>query len=186
MTWTLSASGTKTPFLPTTCTFTNASAVVTATNSFAAGDIVMFTTTGTLPTNFSPYVSYYVIATGLSGSQFEVSATLGGGAITAGSAGSGTHTFTPEQALGTDATNGSFAFEVDATNLALGDLVNLRVYTKTLSGGAYGLAWEGTYQHVQALPHKIAPPVASDQGIMVTIRQLAGTARAFPWKLLRI
>jgi len=73
-----------------TATFTNGSAVISFTNSFVAGQAVQFTTSGTLPTNFSPNTIYWVIATGLSGSQFEVSATYGGSAITAGSAGSGT------------------------------------------------------------------------------------------------
>lgn len=73
-----------------TVTFTNGSAVITFTNTFVAGQGVQFKTTGTLPTNFAINTTYYVIATGLSGSQFEVSATLGGSAITAGSAGSGT------------------------------------------------------------------------------------------------
>lgn len=73
-----------------TVTFTNGSAVIAATNTFAVNDSVRFTTTGSLPTNFSTGTTYYVISTGLSGSQFEVSATIGGSAITAGSAGSGT------------------------------------------------------------------------------------------------
>lgn len=72
-------------------TFTNSSAVIAMTNTFAAGQPVVFTVTGgTLPTNFSPNTVYYVIPTGLSGTQFEVSATVGGTAISAGSAGSGT------------------------------------------------------------------------------------------------
>ena len=73
-----------------TVTFTNGSAVIAGANSYVAGQTLDFTTTGTLPTNFAPATTYYVIATGLSGSQFEVSATKGGGAISAGSAGSGT------------------------------------------------------------------------------------------------
>ena len=51
---------------------------------------VVFSTTGSLPTNFTAGTIYYVIATGLTADVFEVSATNGGGAITAGSAGSGT------------------------------------------------------------------------------------------------
>lgn len=73
-----------------TVTFSNGSAVITFANTFAAGQGVQFKTTGGLPTNFAINTTYYVIATGLSSSQFEVSATPGGTAITAGSAGSGT------------------------------------------------------------------------------------------------
>lgn len=185
MTWTLDSSGTKTPFLPATATFTNASASIGMTNSFAAGDRVSFQTTSALPTNFTAFTSYYVIATGLSGTAFQVSATLGGSAITAGSAGTGTQTAYPELVLGTSSTNGTFAFEADTTNLVNGDLVEFGVYTVTLSAGVYGRLWKCSAQHIQVNPHKQAPPVPSDQSIMFTVRQLAGTARAFPWKALR-
>jgi hypothetical protein len=75
-----------------TATFTNSSANIGYTNSFAANQAVQFTSSGTLPTNFALATTYYVIATGLSGSNIQVSATMGGAAITAGSAGSGTQT----------------------------------------------------------------------------------------------
>jgi len=74
------------------CTFTNGSAVVTAANTFVADQPVRFNTAGTLPTNFSTSAFYYVISTGLSSSAFQVSSTIGGAAIVAGSAGTGTHT----------------------------------------------------------------------------------------------
>lgn len=81
--------------LPANCTISNATpAVVTYTNTFAAGDPVIFSTTGTLPTGLTAGTTYYVIAAGLSGSAFEVSATVGGAAINTSSAGSGTHSVT--------------------------------------------------------------------------------------------
>jgi hypothetical protein len=49
---------------------------------------------GTLPGGFSANTLYYVSATGLSSTQFELSATLGGGAITPSTAGTGTIQFT--------------------------------------------------------------------------------------------
>lgn len=71
--------------------FTNGAANISFSNSFIAGQPVRFTTTGTLPTNFATLTPYYVIATGLTASTMQVSATPGGTAVTAGSAGSGTH-----------------------------------------------------------------------------------------------
>ena len=74
-----------------TVTFTNASPVISGTNTYTAGQLINFTTTGALPTNFSTGLSYYVCSTGLSSSQFEVAATSGcASPISAGSAGSGT------------------------------------------------------------------------------------------------
>jgi hypothetical protein len=54
---------------------------------------VVFTTTGDLPTNIVAGTTYYIISTGLTTNEFQVSASLGGSAIdgTAG-AQSGTHT----------------------------------------------------------------------------------------------
>ena len=69
--------------------FTNGSAVIAAPNAFVVNQRVQFFTTGSLPTGFSTATVYYVISTGLYFSQFEVSATMGGSAIVAGSAGSG-------------------------------------------------------------------------------------------------
>jgi len=84
-----------------TAGFTNGSAVITATNNFAAGEPVQFLTTGTLPTNFATQTNYYVIITGLSTSQFEVATSPGGSAVSAGSAGSGTQTVNSPTTCGT-------------------------------------------------------------------------------------
>lgn len=187
MTWTLGSNGTKTPMVPTTGTFSNGSANISITNTLAAGDIVQaITTSGTLPTNFALLTRYYVIAANLSGSVINLSATPGGSAIVAGSAGSGTHTFTLEHVLATDTNNATFVFEADAAAMVNIDLVEFRTYGITLSGGAVGQMWKGAYQNVQVNPHKQSPPVASDISFSATICQRAGTARAFPWKILRV
>jgi hypothetical protein len=59
-----------------------------ASSLFGTGQRVEFTTTSGLPSNFSTGTTYYVVSVGAS--SFSVSATLGGQAISAGSAGSGT------------------------------------------------------------------------------------------------
>lgn len=76
----------------TTATFTNGSANIGWTShGLAINDPVMFTTSGGLPTNFAVGTRYYVVSVPDS-NTITVSATVGGGAITAGSAGSGTQT----------------------------------------------------------------------------------------------
>ena len=91
-----------------------------------------------------------------------------------------------ETALVTDTTNATYVLEVDTSAMALGDLLEIRLYTVTVAGGALVQAWKGSYQHAQVNNHKISLPVASDQSIRCTLKQAAGTGRAFPWKLLRI
>lgn len=91
-----------------------------------------------------------------------------------------------ETTLATDTNNGTFVLEVDTSNLVLGDLLEVRVYTITLSGGSLTQVWKGTYQHPQINNHKASPPIASDQSIKCTLKQVAGTGRTFVWKMLRI
>ena len=76
-----------------TFTVTAASpAVITKTNhGFVAGDQVIFTTTGALPTGLTKYTRYYVLSTGLTTSSFRVSTTNGGSAVNTSGSQSGTH-----------------------------------------------------------------------------------------------
>jgi len=67
-------------------------AVITKNNhGFVAGDQVVFTTTGTLPTGLTKFRRYYVLATGLTTNSFRVSTTSGGSAVNTSGSQSGTH-----------------------------------------------------------------------------------------------
>ena len=61
-------------------------------HGLVSGDAVKFETTGVLPTGLTPGTTYYVIATGLTADDFEVSATIGGSAIDTSVTQSGVHT----------------------------------------------------------------------------------------------
>jgi hypothetical protein len=82
--------------LTATITVTIASpAVVTWTaHRFVAGQPVMFTTTGALPTGITAGTTYYVISAGLATDTFRISATVGGSAINTSGTQSGVHTGT--------------------------------------------------------------------------------------------
>jgi hypothetical protein len=67
-------------------------AVITLPNNCIAGQEVFFATTGTLPTGLTAGTTYYVIATGLSVSSFEVSASAGGAAVNTSGSQTGTQT----------------------------------------------------------------------------------------------
>lgn len=78
-------------------------AVITWTaHGLLAGQPVVFSTTGTLPTGLTPGTVYYVSATGLATDTFSVSATPGGAAIDTSGSGSGIHTATAPPAGMTD------------------------------------------------------------------------------------
>jgi microcystin-dependent protein len=77
-----------------TFTVTLASPGVFTLNShgLVAGDAVYLTTTIALPTNLSANTIYYVIATGLTTNNFELSTSRGGSAINTSGSQSGVHT----------------------------------------------------------------------------------------------
>jgi hypothetical protein len=66
--------------------------VITAANTCAAGQAIIFQTTSALPTGLTAGTLYYVIATGLSASSFEVSTSVGGSAVNTSGSQSGTQT----------------------------------------------------------------------------------------------
>lgn len=101
--------------------------------------------------------------------------------------GSQTAVISTEHVLATDTTNATFYFEVDVVNLVNGDILELRIYTMTLSGGTLRVAWKSTYGPIPPINDIIAsPPQPSDQSYRCSLKQTAGTGRIFPWKLIRI
>jgi hypothetical protein len=71
--------------------------------------------------------------------------------------------------------------------MALGDVVELRIYTMTLSGGTLeqcGKATFGPWKPFNLVTWSI--PIPSDQSFKFTLKQIAGTGRAFDWKVLRV
>lgn len=87
--------------------------------------------------------------------------------------------------LFTDTNNATFQFAIDTTNLAAGDLLQVSLNSICLASGAQATMWEGFYQNAQVCPLKVSPFIASDVSVQAVINQQAGTARAFPWKMLR-
>ena len=92
-----------------------------------------------------------------------------------------------EDIVAIDTNNGTLVFEVDTSAMQLGDVTELRAYTMCLAGGASVLAWKCTVGPSSAVtPIFPSPPIASDIQCVFSIKQIAGTARSYPWKVLRI
>jgi hypothetical protein len=102
------------------------------------------------------------------------------------SSGTQTATIGTEHSLATSTSNATFVYEVDLSALAAGEVVELRVKGTTLTGGTAGQMWKGTYTALLVNVREASPPVASDISINVTLKQISGTGRSFPWKLLRV
>lgn len=98
-----------------------------------------------------------------------------------------TATIGTEVTLATDTTNATYYYEVDMTNMANGDVTELRMYTTTLNGGTSRVAWKSTFGPVQPVADIAASPAQPvDQFVGVTLKQTSGTGRQYFWKLLRI
>jgi hypothetical protein len=102
------------------------------------------------------------------------------------SSGTQTAVISTEHSLDVDTTAKTYVLCVDTGAMVNGDILELRMKTKILSGGTQRVAYMATFSNVQADPNKYSVPVPADVEIEVTLKQTAGTGRAFPWKLLSI
>jgi len=104
---------------------------------------------------------------------------------TVDNSGSQTATIGTEHVLDSPTTSATYVFSVDTKNLALGDLLELRVYDM-VDGTNYAQVWKATFQHAQVNNGKVSPPIAVTTQAKFTLKQTAGTGRAFPWSVRRI
>ena len=97
---------------------------------------------------------------------------------------------TPET-LADVAVAGTFTLHVDKINMAAGDVLELRIYQMVLTGGTRRVAYYGRFDGAQPTDDMIAVSVPisnelTDAGsLRFEINQAKGTARAFPWKVLK-
>ncbi|MDE2101843.1 MAG: hypothetical protein KGL39_31645 [Patescibacteria group bacterium] len=87
------------------------------------------------------------------------------------------------------ATSGSYRFDVDLGNMAGGDTVELRLYTKVLSTGTEHLHSYATFTGAVAADNPIIQEslvLSSDLGCKCTLKQTAGTGRNFDWKTVTL
>lgn len=83
---------------------------------------------------------------------------------------------------------GCYVLHVDAVNLVNGETLTLTLRTRARVSTTTRTAYVGIYPNVQSDPIKISPliPVPASSELVAIIRQDGGTARAFPWSLIRI
>lgn len=103
---------------------------------------------------------------------------------TVSASGTQSATVTTEHALATDTGNATFVGKADLSNMVNGDVVELRMYTKVLTGGGLVQCFKATFAHVQINPVILSPPVPSNFSCKFSLKQVAGTSRNFDWALL--
>lgn len=77
-----------------TITIATPAVVTLSAHGLIAGDSVVFSTTGSLPTGITAATVYFVIASGLTSNAFEIATVAGGSALNTSGSQSGTHTVT--------------------------------------------------------------------------------------------
>lgn len=96
-----------------------------------------------------------------------------------------------EEFLSSPNAAGVYTLHVDTVNMAAGDVLELRVYQIVLTGGTSRVAYVVQYAGPQPADDliKISVPIANDltdtNSLRFSLKQTAGTGRAFPWKVLQ-
>ena len=86
---------------------------------------------------------------------------------------------------------GAYTLHVDTNNMVAGDVIELRVYQKVLTGGTVRVAYLQRYFDAQPTDDKIkiSVPISNDlvesNALRFSLTQTKGSARQFPWKVLK-
>lgn len=107
-------------------------------------------------------------------------------AVAENTGGSQTAVINTEHTLATVTTAGTYVLVVDTNAMVAGDVLELRIKTKVRSGGTSRLAYSVIYAHTQADPQKYSVPVPANIEFVATLKQTAGTGRAFTWAVLSL
>lgn len=81
---------------------------------------------------------------------------------------------------------------VNLKNMAASDRVELRVYSKVLTGDTIAtgnsttLVYTATYQGVQSEPVVQSVPIASGYAALFSLKQTAGAGRTFDWHVVTL
>jgi hypothetical protein len=113
-------------------------------------------------------------------------------AVTAQATGTKTPTVgTTPDLLANVAVAGTFTLHVDTNPMAAGDTLYISIKQMVLTGGTERYVYDMRYDGVQPTKDKIKISVLISNeltdatSLVFEINQTAGTARAFPWKILK-
>lgn len=111
--------------------------------------------------------------------------------VTASASGTQTASISTEHQLADTAAAGVYTFHVDTNAMVAGDTLELRVYQMVLTGGTSRVAYMQTFSGAQPADDKIkiSEPIGNEltdsTSLRFSLKQTAGTGRAFPWKVLK-
>lgn len=107
--------------------------------------------------------------------------------VTSNQSGSQTAVIGTEHSLGSAiVAAGVYVLVVDANAMVNGDVLELRIKTKAKGGSTSRLSYYATFANIQGEPNKYSVPVPTDVEFVATLKQTAGTGRAFDWNILSL
>jgi hypothetical protein len=108
-------------------------------------------------------------------------------AITEHASGSQTATITTEHALVSNSTDdGVYQVFVDCNAMVAGDITELTIKEKARSSDSQRVVFRATLAGAQAEPLWVSPSLILMHGWDVTLKQTAGTGRAYPWSVRKV
>src|SRR3569832_1199339 len=107
--------------------------------------------------------------------------------VTSNQSGSQTAAIGTEHTLGAAITTpGVYVLVVDTNAMANGDVLELRMYSKNKTGSTSRQARVGAFANAQVDANKNNIPIPIDTECTFTLKQTAGTGRAFDWNILSL
>lgn len=107
-------------------------------------------------------------------------------AVTVESSGTQTATINTEHSLVAPTGAKVYQLLVDLGNLVNGDVLELRCKQKVLAAGTVREFLVATYANAQASKVVASLPLTAPQGAEFTLKQTAGTGRAFDWAVVSL
>lgn len=105
------------------------------------------------------------------------------------SGGSGTYTSTGASTVTSISTSGTFTFHVDLNAMVAGDIVELRIYSKILSGSTARVVYYQQYRNAQSPDNaiQISVPISNDltESGALTFQIYQNGTKSIPFKVLQ-
>lgn len=131
-------------------------------------------------------VKYTLLQSAGTGRSFDWSVFSLGATPAQNTSGSQTASIGSTHDLATVTDGNTWLLYVDTANMVIGDETELIATVKTLTGSTARVGYLVPCTDVQTLPIKVVGPVASAHSITFSLKQTAGTGRAYPWSLVSL
>lgn len=113
-------------------------------------------------------------------------------AVTVAASGTQSATVSTEHTLSAQTSAAVYVLQVNLKNMAAADVVELRIYSKTLTGDTITVGNTGTLLYLATVagvvdaPVLASVPVVAGYAATFTLKQTAGTGRSFTWAVLSL